>query len=282
MSYLSPHLENLKEEFIDVNFIKDYGPELCGCIDPTATEQRRYRMGAVPYGSVMPVYTKRQLIDIIRRMDANNGWRVRRLRFKKNQGREGTCVYNMAAHIVQIIQALQWGDDNVIAVSPISGYRWNAPNPNVGSTVGGCIKHLETVGLLPTDNAANKAKFAHYHPDTGYYTPFMPGWQATAKQFRADEWMYCRTVEEWWSAVANGHVPGGGRDGHAVAHPALGLDGDNILSIYIQSWYMPWGFAMDTADGRLTTFGADTEAKVKIMVQRDGWALRTLRRPSFM
>lgn len=279
--YVSPHLEGLKDEYLDVNFSRDYPPELLGCNDPTSQQQELYRGYGVPYGSVMPVYTRAQVIDHIKRMDEADAWRTRRLRFKKNQGREGSCVYNMAAHIVQIAQAVHWGDHNVVALSPISGYRFNARGPNTGSTVGGAIKWLETKGLIPTNNAENIAKFRHTHPDTGYYVQPPAGWETTAAEFCADEWMYITTVEEWWSAIINGHACGGGRNGHAIAHAALGLSGRSILSIYIQSWYMPWGFAMDTADGRLTTFGADTEARVQTMVRRDGWAIRTLRKPTY-
>lgn len=277
--YLSPSLRHLNEQFVDVNFIGEYGPELCGCIPGIPAEVERY---GVPYGSVMPVYTKTELIDIIKRMDAEDAWRTRLIKFKKNQGREGTCVYNMGAHIVQNAQAIQWGLDNVVPLSPISGYRWNAPNAQSGSTVEGCIRWLTTKGLLPTNTHENIARFEHTHPDTGYYNRFQSGWETTAVLFLVDEWMYCKTPEEWWSSIVNGHGCGGGRDGHAIGHFALGLDGNRILSIYLQSWYVPWGFSMDTANGPLTSFGADTEAKVRTMVARNGWAVRTLRRPPFI
>lgn len=284
--YLSPSLQHLRDDAIDVDFreVANNDPGLLGCIDPSAQQQERYRMMgcAQAYGDVMPVYSRAQIVEKIKQFDAANGWRFRRLKFKKNQQNEGTCVYNMGAHLVQNALGVQFGDDNQVSLSPVSGYRWNAPNARAGSTVGGCARWLESTGLLPTNTSENKARFAHTHPDVGYSQPFQDGWKATAKEFRVDEWLYVRTVEEWWSAIVNGHGCGGGRDGHAIAHLGLGLDGTRILSIYVQSWAMPWGFALDTAAGRLTTFGADSEAKVKTMVSRDGWALRTVCRPSYI
>lgn len=282
--YLSPHLQELKEDAIDVIFNKVAEPGMLGCLDPTMNQQERYRMMgcAQAYADVMPVYSRLEVIEHIKRMDAEGGWRFRRVKFKKNQLNEGTCVYNMGAHMLQNALGVQFGDENQTSVSPVSGYRWNAPNARQGSTVGGCARWLESTGLLPTNTPENIAKFKHTHPDVGYSSPFQVNWKETAREFRAHEWMYCRTVEEWWSAIINGHGCGGGRDGHAVGHLGLGLDGNRILSIYIQSWFMPWGFTLDTAAGPLTTFGADSEAKVKIMVARDGWALRTVRRPFYI
>jgi hypothetical protein len=192
----------------------------------------------------------------------------------------------MAALMMQIIWNIQFGDHRAIQYSPISGYRWNAPNARSGSHVGQSAIWLEGTGLLPTNRAEVRSILEphgvrHFHPNTGYSNPFASGWKDTAKIFRIDEWLKVRSVAGWYSALVNGHPAGGGRDRHAICHCLLGLNGSNILSGYCNSWGS-WGYTLQTPRGPLRSFGWDSRAKVQTMVARDAWVLRTTFVPGFM
>ena len=196
------------------------------------------------------------------------------------------CVYNMAALMYQIIWNMQFGYKRAIQVSPISGYRWNARSPSSGSYVGGAATWLAGTGLLPTNRDEVKAILQPhginvYHPNTGWSNSFQDNWKQTARFFRIDEWFKVSTVEAWVSALLNGFVCGGGRDGHAICHCGLTMNGGTLYSIYCNSWGS-WGSTLETVVGDLRSFGLDSEAKIRTMVGRDAWAVRSIVVPDFM
>jgi len=83
------------------------------------------------------------------------------------------------------------------------------------------------------------------------------------------------------SALLNGYVAEGGRNRHAICHCGLAWDNGRLYSIYTNSWGA-WGSTLDTAFGPLQSFGFDSESLISTMVRRDGWVLRTMRRPDFV
>jgi hypothetical protein len=107
----------------------------------------------------------------------------------------------------------------------------------------------------------------------------MDEWKVTAKRFRAQEWEWCKTVDEWVSAMINGHVAVGGRDGHAICHCGLVWNNGSVLSTYCNSWGN-WGQTLETNLGPLRSFGFDSERKIATMVRYDGWILRAVQDPS--
>ena len=285
MTYTSPIISSIVEGSVDVDF-SQADPMRCGYIAPTFDEMDTARMYSRRYTG--PIYPRSEWPDRIKQMDEANAWAYRRI-VHTYQQKEGSCVYNSLALCMQITWNQMFGDHNCIPFSPMSGYRWNARGPGSGSTVGGSIKHGESVGLLPSrDYAPNLARveagdFAHTHGETGNWSArFQDGWKDTSRLFVCDEWEWCGSVEEWVSAQIASDVASGGRNSHCICHCGLAMDGGSILSIYAQSWGMPWGTTLETARGPMTNFGFDSESKIRTMVARDGWVLRTMRRPSFM
>lgn len=282
--YTSPCFADIDQRFIDV----DFGPaaeeagRLCG-MTPTPDDL----MSAWPdYESAMPVYPRSQWSEMIAAKDAAKAWPYARITTPHDQDGEPSCTYNATALAHEITFNTAFGDHNCIGLSPISGYRWNGTRSS-GSSVGGAIKWLAETGLLPVNSAANKAKveaglFKHVHPHNGYGTAFASGWKETAKFFRADEWYRVSSVEAWVSAILNGFVCVGGRQSHCIAHCGLAMNSGKLLSVYAQSWGIPYGFALETSIGTIKTFGADSESLIRTMVSREGWCLRTVLRPSFI
>lgn len=293
--YTSPILQVNFSRWLDVDFPREANAtgNVCGCL-PTPDKSRQALDAALPvYEAAFPVYPRDRWPDLIAERDANQGagWIYRRIKRGKDQGREGTCVYNMLAQMLEMAWNSAYGDAWWIPFSPISGYRWNAPGPGTGSNVGDSILWAERKGLLPENTAANlalsqKGYFQHTHPATGYSEKFQTGWESTARLFRAmpaakGGWYRVTTVEGWFSALFDGRCAGGGRDYHAIAHGGAAMDGRNVVSIYCNSWGK-WGATLQTSDGPLQSFGFDSEAKVRTMVSRGAFVLVNMRRPSFL
>lgn len=300
--YTSPGI--LQPDFdscFNVDFLREAKAtgNVCGCL-PTPDRTRSQLDAGLPiYEASFPIYSRDRWPDMIAERDANQGagWAYRRIVRMHNQKREGTCVYNMLALLMEIRWATQFGDQFWIPFSPVSGYRWNAPGPGTGSNVGDSIVWSEKKGLLPEDILENLALvaagyFKHTHPAVGYHAKFQAGWESTAKLFRVmpqsrGGWYRVTTVEGWFSSMFDGNVNGGGRDGHAIGHCGAALDGRNVLSIYGNSWDVGgtvpgWGATLQTSKGPLKMFGFDSEAKVATMVRRGAFVLVNMRRPSFL
>jgi len=286
MSYTSPILEQLHtDEFTDVDFGKQADSDLLGWIEPTFAEVHETQRERPRYSG--PVYTHDQLVEIIKEKDALEAWPYRRIGHRFGQ-REGSCVYNALAYAMQIKFTQQFGDELMIPFSPMSGYKFNSRGPNSGSYVGGAIKWAESVGLVPSEDYApnlervRSGQFRHVHGETGNYYQSLPdGWKETAKLFRAQEWEWFGDEYEWYSCIASGDIAQGGRDSHSILHCFLALDGNTIYSGYVNSWFA-WGMTLNTIYGPLQSFGLDSPRKVRTMVSRDGFRLRTMRRPDFV
>jgi hypothetical protein len=274
------------QDYVDFPFDQVIGvdPDKFGGCLPTDFELAR---GFPDYELAgMPIYPRSEWPDLIRQRGEAKAWPYHMIVYPHNQGREGSCVYNMAALMMQIIWNMQFGWKNAIQFSPMSGYRHNARSASSGSYVGQAGIWTAGTGLLPSDRPEVKAflqpkGISIFHPNTGWSNPFANNWKNTAKFFRIDEWFRVTSVEAWVSALLNGFTCGGGRDGHAICHCGLTLDRNTLYSIYCNSWGA-WGATLETVAGMIRSFGYDSEAKIRTMVSRDAWAVRQLIVPSFM
>jgi len=296
VSYMSPILQQAgADRWLDVDFDREAEAQgrLCGCLPMPDRMRASFEAKLPVYEAAFPVYPRAQWPDLIAERDANQGagWIYRRIRRGHDQDGEGTCVYNMLSLGMQIAWCQAFGDHVWIPFSPVSGYRWNAPGPRTGSNVWDSIVWSENHGLLPEDTPENKALvaagyFGHTHPAVGYGSKFQSGWEETAKLFRASPqeqggWYRVTTVEGWFSALFDGRGCGGGRDSHAIWHVGATIDGSSVRSIYCNSWGK-WGATLQGSDRPITSFGFDSEAKVRTMVSRGAFCLVSMRRPTFL
>jgi hypothetical protein len=294
--YTSPSLRQLDfSRWVDVPFIveADATGNARGCLPDPDASRSKLDASLPVYEASFPIYPREQWPDLIAERDAGGGagWAYQRIQRQKNQGREGSCVYNMLAQLQEIAWNRQFGDDAWIPWSPMSGYRWNARSAGSGSNTADSILWSEKRGLLPENTPANLALvaqglFGHTHPATGWDAKFAAGWEQTAKLFRAmpqtkGGWYRVTTVEGWFSASFDGNAEGGGRDGHALCHAGAALDGNQVFSVYCNSWGK-WGATLTTTAGPIQAFGFDSEAKVRSMVARGAFVLVNVRRPSFL
>jgi hypothetical protein len=287
MSYASPVLPSgAEQQFVDVDFwreAEDTG-NFCGLIPDDDNSMAGWR----DFEAVEAMIPRDQWKDLIAEIDASGGWLERRIRKIKNQGRTGMCVYFDLAQCAEIVWNRQSGDDSWIELSPGSGYRFNASSPGSGSNVGSSITWLSAKGLLPADTEVNRAHvaaglFKHVYPSTGYYEKFPDGGAETARLFRADEFLRINTVEGWFTALHRGYPCSGGRDMHAICHCRPIVDGSSFLSMYANSWGN-WGATrpISPLSGESQGFGFDSEGKVRTMVSRGAFCVRTMLVPPWL
>lgn len=169
-----------------------------------------------------------------------NGWPQRQLiTYVHDQDGEPSCVTNAFCGAHEILQGQTYGIDSVVHLSPISGYRF-VGSPRSGSTLTANMQRLTTVGVLPLDTAANKAKFKHTHPHNGYSKAMPAGYEETAKLFTNHEWSDIDGWKPFGSALLKGRPVVYARSGHCILGVSLQYRNGVYILDYLNSWG-PWG-----------------------------------------
>lgn len=193
------------------------------------------------YRDAAPIYPESEWKDLAAAMAAAGGGcsaLVTRIYDQKN---EGSCVANACSQAHEIVQAAQFGRENVVHLSAISLYKRIGRSPNSGAMVSDGLEEMAERGVLPLDNPENRAKFGpHVMPNTGFRTAYPSGWETTAKQFAAHEWLIVESLAELISALLNQHPVVVGRSGHSICYCDPVYDGGSLLVKYANSWG-DWG-----------------------------------------
>lgn len=198
--------------------------------------------GMLFYEEVMPVYPESEWQKLVEEMDTGGGTGLDRLVSRIfNQKNEGSCVANCWGQICEILQAVQFGLENVVQVSAMSLYRRIGSGPNSGANIDDARQEMLTRGILPRDSEANKARGFVTHPETGWSNRLPTDWEAFAVNLRIVENYIVRSVQGLVSALINGHPVGVGRAGHSINYLRPQYDGRNLLVKYANSWHESWG-----------------------------------------
>lgn len=203
------------------------------------------------------VLSDAEIREAVEKADAEGGMMEGLTTRTHNQKQEGSCTCNALGLLHEIIQCEQSGDDSVIDVSPISLYKRVARSASSGSNIGEAAGELKSRGILPLDNAENKARFDHTMPHTGFSTPFPKGWEETAIKLAIDEYTVVKTPEGFRSALVRRDPCVGGRDGHAICYVRLMWENGRWVYKYKNSWGK-WGDVFGVDD---YGYGYDSESK---------------------
>jgi len=177
-----------------------------------------------------------------------------------DQGREGSCVGNAGAQLVEVIQAKAYGRHNVVPLSAMSLYQQIGRSARSGALVSDALETLAETGILPLDTDENRARFgAAVFPATGFGRPWPDGWKATAENFRLAEFHVVRDLEHLLSALARQEPVVVGRSGHSICCLRLLWNNNQWAVLYANSWGR-WGQGAGAFD---YGFGVDTLSKVK-------------------
>lgn len=186
----------------------------------------------------------------IERMDAENSGIDQLVTRIYDQKQEGSCVANACSQAIEILQAAQFGKENVTHLSAMSLYKRIGRSPSSGAMVDDGLEESASRGVLPLDNPENRAKFGDaVMPNTGWSNRFPDGWEATAKRFRVTEWFVLRSVAELVTAGIKGHPIVVGRAGHSICYCRPMYRNGQLVFKYVNSWSENWadkGFGYDS------------------------------------
>ena len=83
-----------------------------------------------------------------------------------NQGREGSCVGQGASKAMEILYAIERSEP--IDLSAMSLYKRIGRSASSGANVSDALEEIAARGILPLDTPANREKYKHTHPETGF------------------------------------------------------------------------------------------------------------------
>lgn len=261
----------INDRFLDYDFTKDenYVRGYLGY-----REDGAYR----DFADVEGVLTDSEIDECIAILDANPEAGLDYLVTRVfNQRQEGSCVGNAVTQDDEVLQAKQFGKENVIPLSAISVYKRIGSSPGSGAMVSDALDEICKRGALPLDTPANREKFGDaVMPHTGFYTKFPADWEKTAKQFAGREYLVIKGVNALLSALCKGFPVVVGREGHSILYlRPMRRNGKRVVK-YVNSWG-EWGDAGGTFP---SGFGYDSESQIR---KSAGWAfaLRTIAVPTW-
>lgn len=237
------------------------------------------RMASLPtYEDSVPLIPREDWESEAAKMEADRTgaeWLVTRI---YNQGNEGSCVANACAQAHEILQALQFGRDRVVPLSAMSLYQLIGSGPNSGAMVSDGLDEGANYGFLPLATDANKARFDHVMPNTGWRTRRPDGCETTAKLFRFIEWNVIKTKAGLGTALLRRQPVVVGREGHSICYCGMRFKSGRLYVPYPNSWSEDWGQAFGDMPGG---FGMDSERQLE---KSSGWAFtpRAIVVPDFM
>jgi len=291
--YTSPAIAQIDGRWIDSNLendAADFGRSLGYNPMTNAERDQLYADGGVTDFPSSELIPETEWDDIIKQQDAQGGWLERRLVEIKDQDGEGSCVAQAATTAHQIMQALEWGDDQVRILSAISVYRECAPGPGTGSNVGDVMQQMIDVGAIASKKSPLVAAdisagfYPLSHPDVGYSIRPGAGWESsTAKFFRIDEWWRLPSLGAIFSANAKGLPVIGARSRHCMTFGRWFLKSGKRLFCHFNSWGEDYGEKLQISGGRTAGgFGFDSQSTVASWASREAWCPRTIVRPSWL
>jgi hypothetical protein len=233
---------------------------------PGIIDEENPLAGEPTFEDSIPLIPREQWPTIIKAIDDNGGSLDLLVTRIYDQKSEGSCVSNATCQALEIAQAIRRGRKGVVHLSAISLYKRCGSSPGSGSMVSTNLKEILGVGVLPLDNAENKAKFLHTMPNTGFYGKYPEGWKETAVRFRGHEVFDVRSFDGFITALLRGYPVVYGRSGHSICAVRPVYRDGQLFVKYANSWSPEWG---DHG------YGYDSESKIRAGA---GWAfaLRTV------
>lgn len=252
------------DRWLDVDFRKE--PEFVAGV---LHDSQNLYASLPAYSTVASTLTESEIRDAIERIDDSGGGADLLVSRIYDQKREGSCVANACCQAHEVVQARQYGKSRVVHLSAISLYKRIGRSPSSGAVVSHGVEELAGRGALPLDNAENRERFPAVMPNTGFYEKYPANWEATAAQFRSEEWYAVKNTSELLSALCRQEPVIVGREGHSICYVRPEWKNGRFVAKYANSWGN-WG-----DEG----FGYDTDRQIR---KSANWAaaLRSVRSPA--
>lgn len=262
------------DKWMDVDLVQqatDYGREL-GAL-PRESEPGTDRP---LFGDIEDVIQPNDWPDYIKMLDESKAWMSELITWICDQNGEGSCVSNVAIKQHEIRQAIQYGKDKVVRLSPVSVYKVCGSRPNSGSTLDRNIYIMDKRGALPLNTAENKERFKHTFPHNGFYTDYPDGFEETCNLFRNAEFYDIGSYAEFGTALIKGFPVMYARSGHCITGVRLFYRNNKVILGYCNSWSLGWGDVLnDELNGGM---GYDSESVMR-NAARGAVALRSVNLP---
>lgn len=244
---------DVDDQFVDVDFEKC--PEYTfGALSPAMFGD------TADFEQTFGVMSDAEIDAAMEAMEAAGGGADQLVTRIYNQKSEGSCVANACSQALEIIQALQFGKENVVPLSAISLYKRIGRSPGSGAMVSDGLKEIQARGVLPLDTPANRAKYGSaVMPNTGFYERYPANWEETAAKFKGVEAYTIRSVAAMFTAGCLQHPVVVGRQGHSICYVRPMRRSGRRVFKYANSWGN-WG---DNG------YGYDSESQIR---QSASWA----------
>jgi hypothetical protein len=185
-----------------------------------------------------------------------------------SQGREGSCVGFSCTNALMNTIIQRFGRRNWVDLSGVSLYKRIGRSASSGAYIPDGIKELQ-VGVLPVDSAANKGRYSHTHPRTGFSVRLPSGWQETAKLFSATAVATCRGADEIVSASLGSFQLVVGRSRHAINYDFPAVRGGDVFMRYRNTWGIGWGDEGNGYDSERVFSGLTAYAILDVVTRPD-------------
>jgi hypothetical protein len=158
-----------------------------------------------------------------------------------DQGNEGSCVGQGAGKAMEVLHALERPEP--IDFSAMSIYKRVGRSASSGANISDALEEISARGVLPLDTPANREKYQHVHPETGFSLQLPSGWEQTGSLFKVTEWWDIESFEGLMSVLLRKRPVCYGRASHCIC----GLRPVKMKGVwtvkFINSWKVTWGDA---------------------------------------
>lgn len=195
-------------------------------------------------------------------IQAEGGGLERLVKYYFDQGREGSCVGQSTTKGLEVVMARQFGEENLVKLSPQSLYKAIGRSPSSGAMLDDAFERINSRGVLPLDTPENRARFGnHVMPMVGWSTPWPSGYETTAAMFKGCNGIVLRKVDELITVLLKQIGPVVvGRQGHSILYLAVIFKNGRMYVLYVNSWGK-WGVAFGDCDAG---GGFDSESQINM------------------
>lgn len=235
----------MDDQFVDVDFTKD----AAFVLGDLGRNQDKLLCGAAD--DAVPLVPENEWRGLAEKIEAENSGLDQLVTRIFNQGQEGACVGHAATQQHQVMQAVQFGKNKVVQLSPMSLYKRLGRTASSGAMIDDALEEVTARGILPLSTSQNRAQFGNQvMPETGFDNRMPRGWEQTAKLFRASERLIVESEASLFSCLFRGHPVVVGRQGHSILYLRPVFKNGRWLIKYVNSWSENWGeggFGYDSA-----------------------------------
>lgn len=230
----------IDRKWIDVDFENE--PQECGLMPQTDEEVMR---SFGPMASFETSYPELMIPQSQRKELALKKWPMQRrsLGPRKNQKRTSACVGFGSAKALENAIRRKYGIKNGVETSGMDVYKDIGRTLMSGAMISDGMDRIVTVGAMPLDTPANRAKFGDqvWANEASDYSKRRPSNYPDKCPMRVAKFAKAQGQDEIESALLSDFLGIVGRSSHCINYCGLMFDGNDSFVPYDNSWGSDWG-----------------------------------------